>query len=374
MLKRSDIPAATTDTKLPPPNRNGGIVSLFQCVRSISNPIGLTKTLGLFQLLGYCTGNSAVVSEVLAEDGRHLRLKCYTRPKENLEAVYGDSLRREELYVFTGDGGVWIDVVVDDWIEGRTLSEVIDEAARTADRPRLAALAGRFDDLARRMLARDWAHGDLKPDNIIVTPEGELRLIDFDAVYLPELRRRRTCELGTAAWQHPSRGLEDYDRHLDDYPIALISTLLNALAVDPSILSRYADADGMPLDSQRIAAGRCEALEYIERMFAGRCMAARYRVAQLLRSRAYILPQLAGLLDLGRGSEERCEGACEGVYKGVCDACAGRPELTMRNGLYGCECEGREVIPPLFDDIAVCRDGVAEVVLGGVRHLWKMKK
>ena len=204
---------------------------MHQCIKSIENPYGLTRTLGLFKVLGYCTGNSAAIFEVLADDGRHLRLKCYTRPKEILDAIYGDRLLKDELYVFTGDTGVWIDVVADEWIEGVTLGEAVREAAAAADTERLATLAERFDSMARGMLARDWAHGDLKPDNIIVTPDGGLQMIDFDAVYLPQLRRMRSRELGTAAWQHPSRSYSDYDRHLDDYPIALISTLLHALAV-----------------------------------------------------------------------------------------------------------------------------------------------
>ena len=314
--------------------------------------MGLTRTLGQFKVLGYCTGNSAAIFEVLADDGRHLRLKCYTRPKENLDAIYGDCLLKDELYVFSGDSGVWVDVVADEWIEGVTLGEALRDAAAAADSGRIAQLAHGFDLMARGMLERDWAHGDLKPDNIIVTPDGGLRMIDFDAVYLPSLRRTHSRELGTAAWQHPSRSYSDYDRHLDDYPIAMISTLLHALAVDTAILGRYADADGMPLDSRRIAAGNCAALDHIERMFAERGMAVRYRVARLLRSRAYILPQLAEYL----------------AYDDCTGECCGRAELAMRNGLYGVECDGRTVVPPLYDDICCIGDECAEAVLGGVRH------
>lgn len=349
--------AATAE--LPPPEPIGSVVSLYQCIKSVANPIGLTRTLGLFKMRGYCTGNSAAIFEVLTDDGRHLRLKCYTRPKPNLTAIYGDRLLKDELYVFTGDGGVWVDVVADEWIEGVTLSDAVRSAAAEGDRERLAALADAFDCMAVGMLARDWAHGDLKPDNIIAAPDGGLHLIDFDAVYIPELRLCRSSELGTAAWQHPSRSYTDYDRHLDDYPIALISTLLHALAVDPSMFGRYADADETVLDSRSIAAGDCPALDEAERMFAERCMAVQYRVARLLRQRAYILPQLAEYLAYG-GWEMPGQDAAA--------VCGGRPELVMRGGLYGYECNGRMVVPPLFDDAAGLHDGELRVVLGGVSH------
>lgn len=344
--------ASQEGAELPPPELTGCIVSVYQCIKSVRNPFGVTRTLGHFKFVEYCSGNSAVVFRVLAEDGRHLRLKCYTRPKENLEAIYGPRLLRRELYVFTGDGGVWVDVVADEWIEGVTLGEAVSKAVAAGDRERLAELAGRFDDIVREMLARDWAHGDLKPDNIIVDGDGRLHLIDFDAAYLPALRHCRSRELGTAAWQHPSRTYDDYNRHLDDYPAAMISTLLHALAVDCSIWERFADEDGVLLDARRIAAGDCRALGHIERMFAGRCMAVQYRVARLLRSRAYILPQLAEYMSCG--GWQRFGG--------------GRVEMMMLNGLYGYECDGRVVVPPLFDDAAEFRDGEAQVVLGGVRH------
>lgn len=46
---------------------------------------------------------------------------------------------------------------------------------------------GRFDRLGLWLLEADFAHGDLKQDNLIVMPDGSLRLIDYDGVYLPSL-------------------------------------------------------------------------------------------------------------------------------------------------------------------------------------------
>ena len=328
--------------------------TMYGFLKSLGNPRGLTRTLGDFTLCGSHTGNSAAVFEVRTGDGRHLMLKCYMRPKEHLREIYGNRLLERELYLFTDGGGEWVDVVADEWVEGTTLSRVIADAAAAGDSGRLGLLAGRFDGLARGMLARDWAHGDLKPDNIIVTADMQLRLIDFDAVYMPSLRRFGSRELGTAAWQHPSRTRADYDRHLDDYPVAMISTVLHALAAEPSLMERYAGADELLLDPAAIAGGRCAALDDIERMFAKRCMAVRYRIARLLRSRAYVLPQLAEYMSYDDAGSVPCG---DGV-----------PELDVRNGLWGYSCGGRLVVPPLFDSATEFRDGCAVATLGGEEH------
>ena len=49
-------------------------------------------------------------------------LKCYTRPKRNLREIYGQRCLHDELYIHTDRRhGQWVDVVLDEWIEGETL-------------------------------------------------------------------------------------------------------------------------------------------------------------------------------------------------------------------------------------------------------------
>lgn len=225
--------------------------TLRQYLTTLEEPSGLCRTLEPFELCRdqqgrplYAVGNSAAVFRIRRE-GRLQALRCYMRPAEHLAEIYGSRLLTRELFLYTSpDEGVWCDVVVDDWVEGRTLREEIDLALQAADRERLGALANRFDRLAARLVADDWAHGDLKPENIVVRPSGELQLIDFDAMFLPAFAGRRSPELGTTAYQHPAREAGDLDASLDDYPAALISTALHALALDPSLAARHA-SDGL---------------------------------------------------------------------------------------------------------------------------------
>ena len=251
------------------------LFTVTQYLESVLNSRGLTRTLGEIDVCRtadgrpvFHTGNSAVIFRIRL-DGRDRLLKCYTRPHRHLEAIYGDRFRPAELFLYTAPSeGMWADVVVDDWIEGETLTRTLDRAAANGDKLLVARLATAFDTLAARLLPAQWAHGDLKPDNLIWDGQ-RLRPIDFDGMFLPEFRGRRSPELGTHAFQHPARTEADFDASLDDYPAALIATVLHAAAHDPSLLVRY-PAEGLVLDPSAVIEGRSEAYREMLDAFARR--------------------------------------------------------------------------------------------------------
>ena len=272
------------------------MISVRQYLFSVGNSRGLTRTLGRIDVcrnadgrMCYRAGNSAVVFKI-RRGGACYALRCYTRKTRNLEAVYGPKLLRGELFVYRDDRqGEWTDVVVDRWVEGQTLHERI----AAADRAEFARLAEAFDRLAAAMTADDCAHGDLKPENIVVRPDGTLRLIDFDASFLPAFAGTESPELGTAAFQHPARTTADFDARLDDFPAALISTALHALACDPTLRERYDTQDTLLIDPHRLPDD--EALREILALFERQGMALSYRIARLLLSPGYRLPGLPEL-------------------------------------------------------------------------------
>lgn len=237
--------------------------TLGQYLFSLDDPHGLLRTLdGLEPERGadgrpvHAVGNSAAVFRVRC-GGRRMALRCFLRPMRHLREIYGERLHERELFLYTApDKGFWTDVVLTDWIEGPTLREAIDRAVADGDAARLGELARRFDALAAELIADDTAHGDLKPENLVVGAEGQLHPIDLDAMFLPAFAGERSPELGTAAYQHPARTEETFDERIDDYPAALISTALHALAADPGLGARYAGSDGLLFNPARIPARR----------------------------------------------------------------------------------------------------------------------
>lgn len=353
--------------------------TLRQYLMTLDDPCGLTRTLGELDVCRdetgrpeFHVGNSAAVFRIRRE-GRIRTLRCYLRPQRHLREIYGDRLLEKELYLYTSpESGVWVDVVLGEWIEGMNLHEAIAEAAVLRDTERLARLAAAFDRLAAGMVADDRAHGDLKPENILVDAAGHLHPIDLDAMYLPQFAGETSPELGTAAYQHPARTPADFNERLDDYPAALISTALHALAVDPTLWDRYGNPDMLLYDPRKIAADA--ALQETFCLFERAGMAGPYRIAQLLQAPGL---QLFGLPELlAEAARESAESPADSDPEeevpdrkrtgGTPDPEV--PELFAENGRWGYRTARRVVVPPLYDSGFDFSEGLAAVLLGRTWH------
>ncbi len=359
--------------------------SLRQYLTTLSDPCGLTRTLGEVEVcrdatgrMCFSVGNSAAVFRIRHE-GRIRSLRGYFRPQRHLREIYGERLLEKELFLYTTpEEGVWVDVVIGDWIEGESLHDAIARAATSRDTQRLKLLSGAFDRLAAAMVADDRAHGDLKPENILVDNDGILHPIDFDAAYLPCFAGERSPELGTAAYQHPARTAEDFNARLDDYPAALISTALHALRVAPTLWDRYGGPDTLLYNPRKIATDR--ALQESLRQFEESGMAVEYRIAQLLYAPRPELPELPGLLaEAVRRTDREAEEAEEVQKSAAPDAKATaqpseateaeeQPELFVERGRWGYRTAREVVIPPLYDNGFDFTEGLAAVLLGRTWH------
>lgn len=338
--------------------------TLRQYLEALGDSHGLWRTLHGVELCRdaagrplYTAGNSAAVFRVRI-GGVAYALRCYFRPRRHLREIYGGRFLPQELYLhLTPSTGCRVDVVLCDWVEGETLDETLRKAVAASQRERLADLARRFDALGAALVSDDRAHGDLKPENIVVDPSGELHPIDFDGAYLPAFAGERSPELGTAAFQHPARTAEDFDERLDDYSVALLSAALHALALDPSLGLRYGARDGLLFSpgAKSTDPAFAEALTLFER--AGDAL--HYRIALLLRSPSLRLPSLGALLG-------------ESVRRSTSPVppCGeeSRPELFVRDGLWGYRTPEGEPIPPLYDSGFDFTEGLAAVRLGSVWH------
>ncbi|WP_420149476.1 WG repeat-containing protein [Spirosoma sp.] len=228
--------------------------------------------------LYFSSGNFAVVFKMLdTQTGRHMALKCFLRDvperKRRLRLV-ADYLKRYDtpylLPLTYYENEVWVDsglteqkefdAMLMPWVEGQTLGQYVKTRCDHADRPGLRQLTDRFDTLARWLLDQPIAHGDLKPDNIMVWPDGQLVLVDYDGFFVPDLAGERATETGTPPYTHPRRINISFDRHIDDFSLLVLGLELHTLADFPNWQAIYNPGESLLICSEDIRAPRRSAL------------------------------------------------------------------------------------------------------------------
>jgi len=202
---------------------------------------------GLMGLPAVATGQNAIVFDADGPEGR-TALRCFTSVPVRGDDAYRqlEAMDLPDVLVpvqWKGDAvevhGTRWPVVTMPWIDGDTLTRWVgDNVHRPA---RISALAERWVEACRLMMACGVAHGDLQHGNVLVTRDGQLRLIDFDGVLLfdPATGTHLTgppTEVGHPNYQHPQR-IEDghVSRFVDTFSALLVHTSLRALVTDPGL-------------------------------------------------------------------------------------------------------------------------------------------
>jgi hypothetical protein len=82
------------------------------------------------------------------------------------------------------------------------------------------------------------AHGDIQNLNVIVVGT-DLRLIDYDGMYVPPLQIGSGTEFGHKHFQHPDRSAKDFGPQMDRFSFIAVDVSLHALMVDPTLHARF---------------------------------------------------------------------------------------------------------------------------------------
>ncbi|WP_417145369.1 leucine-rich repeat protein [Porphyromonas sp.] len=175
------------------------------------------------------------------------RAEAYRKIEEELEVAgttYLTSMRYYERELFV-DSSVSSEsefpVLLMDWVEGSTMELYIREHYR--DSYAMEMLCYRFCRLAAYLRSQPFAHGDVKPDNIMVFDTGTLTLIDYDGMFVPSMQGESSPTLGTEEFRHPLRTPELFDATIDDFALASIALSLRAIALDSQLLDQYGAPD-----------------------------------------------------------------------------------------------------------------------------------
>ena len=189
--------------------------------------------------------------------GKYYALKCFTEEQEGradayrqiadeldlLDSPYITSVKymEKELFVDSQCEEDEFPVLLMDWVDGETMETYI--AANYQNQSAMSMLCYRFGKMAAWLRTQSFAHGDIKPDNIIVRPDGSLSLVDYDGMFVPSMKGCKSPTIGTRDFSHPLRTVDDFDETIDDFSLASIALSLKAISMKSTLLDIYGASD-----------------------------------------------------------------------------------------------------------------------------------
>ena len=189
--------------------------------------------------------------------GKYYALKCFTEEQQGRAEAYrqiADELdmvdspyitsvkyMEKELFVDSQCEEDEFPVLLMDWVDGETMEAYI--AANYHNQSVMSMLCYRFGKMAAWLRTQSFAHGDIKPDNIIVRPDGSLALVDYDGMFVSSMKGCKSPTIGTKDFSHPLRTVDDFDETIDDFSLASIALSLKAISMKYTLLDIYGASD-----------------------------------------------------------------------------------------------------------------------------------
>ena len=246
-------------TQFPPPRvqptRRGGWPRATEYTQAIQDPGRVfsdpllkssrveTTMLGL---PAAATGQNAIVFKVLAQGQPHA-VRCFTPTQgepsgDTYKRLAGMALPAEMVPARWIESGIRVKqqdwpVLAMPWIAGDTLNIWLGDNA--GNKTRVLEVRDALRAAYTKLRKLNVVHGDLHHGNIIVTPQGETRLVDFDGVCIfgsagdTPLTSRPT-EVGHPNYQHPQRIRHgSWHRYTDTFAALVIDVSLSVIAAQP---------------------------------------------------------------------------------------------------------------------------------------------
>lgn len=183
----------------------------------------------------------------ISSGGKKYAVRCFHRKSNALvrryEAISGKISSLNSPYFldfqFQPHGirveGIYYPVVKMAWAGGETLGEFLEVNRKSSQV--MATLSASIESLAVFLEKEKIAHGDLQTGNLMVSGGGAaVQLIDYDGMFVDEIRELGSAELGHVNFQHPRRKTTNpFDYTLDRFSLILLWLALEALQIAPSV-------------------------------------------------------------------------------------------------------------------------------------------
>lgn len=216
---------------------------------------GTITTTALGLPLALC-GGFALTYTVKSGNKKHA-VRCFHKQSNALEKRYLSISRRLESlrspyfvdFEFQPQGvrvaGKSFPIVKMAWASGTTLGEFLEQNYRSP--LNLQNLRTSLRSLSKYLESQGMAHGDIQPGNVMVSDAGKkIQLIDYDGIFVEELRALGSSELGHRNFQHPKRASNSWDGSLDRFSFICLDIATRALESEPELWARtHSDGDSI---------------------------------------------------------------------------------------------------------------------------------
>lgn len=204
---------------------------------------------GIWGLPKHISGNFAVVFQIDCGQSKWA-VRCFTKQQDDRERRYdaiSKFLQKTHLpfmvdFEYLKHGifvnREWFPILKMEWIQGILLDEYI--SANLYDKTCLKNLLDSFVNIITTLKQLQIAHGDLQHRNIIIV-NGNIRLIDYDGMFVPGLKGLPSRELGQSNYQSPLRTEKHFGPYLDNFSAWLIYLSLLTIIISPDIWNRNRD-------------------------------------------------------------------------------------------------------------------------------------
>jgi hypothetical protein len=164
---------------------------------------------------------------------RYLKISKYLTSKKLL--YFAEFIYDEKGILINGE---LVDTIRMEWLDGMLFKEYIEK--NLANSSVLISLADNFLKMCHDLRDNQISHGDLQEGNILVTEKGDLKLVDYDSICIPEIEGQKELVTGLKGYQHPSRFKGGKASLKADYFSELIIYLsILAIAEKPELWDKY---------------------------------------------------------------------------------------------------------------------------------------
>lgn len=123
-----------------------------------------------------------------------------------------------------------------EWINGVLINEFVSQ--NLSNNNILSELQNKLISISEDLEKNKVGHGDLQCGNIVISGYSsnfQVKLIDYDGMYVPELAFKKSIEKGRSEFQHPKRTLNNFNPEMDRFSFWVMLTALEALKIDKTL-------------------------------------------------------------------------------------------------------------------------------------------